>query len=434
PGALQRANGGYLIIPARECLLNPYAWDGLKRALKDRAARVEDIGAQLGVISTVTLEPEPVPLDVKVILIGSPLLYYLLNANDEDFQKLFKVKAEFTTQMDRTPEAERAYALFVRTIARQDQLLPFGRDAVAGLVEYGSRLAEDQDKLSTRFGEIADLLREAAYRAAHHSGSIVTGQDIEAAIEARRFRQNLTEERLQEAIAKHTLLIETTGAAIGRINGLSVSSLSDYSFGHPTCITATVGPGRGGVLSIEREVELSGPIHGKGVLILSGYLAAKYKAASPLSLSADLVFEQSYGMVEGDSASLAELYALLSAIAEVPLRQDIAVTGSLNQYGRIQPIGGATEKIEGFFDVCRTRGLNGQQGVLIPIGNRRHLMLRPDVVEAVRAGQFHIWVAEDVDDGLPLLAGLEAGELTGHAVYPPGSLHRAVADQLSKYA
>jgi lon-related putative ATP-dependent protease len=433
PGALHKANGGYLIIPVRECLLSPFAWEGLKRALKDRAIRIEELGAQVSLVSTVTLDPQPVPLDVKVILIGHPIIYYLLNAYDEDFQKLFKVKADFTTQMDRTPEAERSYALFVSTITHQDKSLPFDLGAVARVVEYGSRLAGDQDKLSTRFGEIADLIREAAQRAAQNTHTTVTADDVQITEEARRFRVDLIQERLQEAIAKGTLLIETTGSVVGRVNGLSVLDSGDYAFGHPTRITATVGPGRKGVISIEREVELSGPIHGKGVMILSGYLLQKYGQARSLNLSASLVFEQSYGMVEGDSASLAELFALISALAEIPLRQDIAMTGSVNQHGQVQPIGGATEKIEGFFDVCKEKGLTGQQGVLIPASNRRHLMLRNDVVDAVRAGQFHIWTAETVDEGLALLTGREPGELNKQGVYPKDTVHRAVADRLAKY-
>lgn len=423
PGALHRANGGYLIIPARECLLNPFAWDGLKRALKDGVIRLEEIGAQYGLVSTVTLEPATVPLNVKVILIGSPLLYYLLNAYDEDFQKLFKVKAEFTTQMDRTPEAEHAYALFVNTIARTDRSRPFDRSAVARVVEYGSRLAGDQAKLSTRFGEITDLIREAAQRAAVDQ-PVVTACDVRRAEDARRFRQNLLQERLQEAIHQNTILIETTGEAVGQVNGLAVLDMGDYAFGQPSRITATVGPGRGGVISIEREVELSGPIHGKGVLILSGYLLKQYAQRRPLTLNASLVFEQSYGLIEGDSASLAELLALISALADTPLRQDIAVTGSVNQHGQVQPIGGATEKIEGFFEVCRARGLTGTQGVLIPVGNQRHLMLRDEVVEALQAGQFQLWAAATVDEALALFTGRE----------PVGTVHRAVADRLAKYA
>ncbi len=432
-GALHRARGGYLILPARECLLNPYAWEGLKRALKDRLIRLEELGSQLSPLSTVTLEPAPAPLEVKVILIGSPLLYYQLYAYDEDFQKLFKVKAEFTTRMDRTPENEQAYAEFVATITQLDHSLPFDRAAVARMVELGSRLASDQEKLSTRFGEIADLIREAAHHASQEQQSIVTGHHVRAAEAARRHRQNLLEEQLQEAIQHGLLLIETEGSAVGQVNGLSVVSLGDYAFGHPSRITATVGPGQRGVVSLEREVEQSGPIHGKGVLILSGYLARTYGQNHPLSLAASLVFEQSYSQVEGDSASLAELYALLSALAQVPLRQDIAVTGSINQHGQVQAVGGVDEKIEGFFDICQARGLTGGQGVLIPEASQRSLMLRDEVVDAVRTGQFHIWAIRSVDEGLPLLTGMPAGELKA-GQYRPGSLHRAVADRLAGYA
>jgi lon-related putative ATP-dependent protease len=434
PGALHRANGGYLIVPARECLLNGFAWDGLKRALKDGVLRIEELGTQLSLISTVTLDPEPVPLDVKVVLIGSPALYYLLNSYDEDFQKLFKVKADFTTQMPREPESERAYARFVNSIAQQGKTLPFDSSAVARIIEYGSRAVDDQDHLSTRFGDIADLVREAAHLAGRNSHVAVTATDVRAAEEARRFRQNLMEERLHEALLQGTLLVETSGAVAGRINGLSVLSLGDYSFGHPARLTATVAPGRRGVVSIEREVELSGPIHGKGVLILSGYLLRKYGQAGPLSVSASLVFEQSYSLVEGDSASLAELCVLLSAVADAPLRQDIAVTGSVNQHGQVQPVGGVIQKIEGFFDLCRARGLTGSQGVLIPASNRYHLMLRDDVVEAVSNGLFHVWVASEVDEALQLLTGLPAGVPDTAGVYPEGNLHRAVADRLAKYA
>ncbi len=433
PGALHRANGGYLIIPARECLLNPYAWEGLKRALKDRVARIEELGTQLSLLSTITLEPEPVPLDLKVVLIGSPVIYYLLYAYDEDFQKLFKVKADFTTEMDRTADAEQAYALFVSTIAAQEGGRAFDRGAVARVVEYGSRCAGDQAKLTTRFGEIADLLREAAHRAGQRGDGSVTAADVRAAEAARRFRGNLAEAHLQEAMTRGTILIETTGAAVGRVNGLAVLGLADYAFGHPARITATVGPGQRGVVSIEREVALSGPIHGKGVLILSGYLLAQYGAAAPLSLTASLVFEQSYGLVEGDSASLAELCALLSALAGRPLRQDVAVTGSVNQYGQVQAVGGVTEKVEGFFEACLKRGLTGAQGVLIPAGNQPHLMLRDEVVAAARGGQFHLWAVATVDEALRLMTGQPAGEHNQRGAYPRGSLHRAVAERLAAF-
>jgi len=423
PGALHRANGGYLIIPARECLLNPFAWEGLKRALKDRALQIEELGAQLSMVSTVTLNPQPVPLDVKVVLIGSPSIYYLLQAYDEDFQKLFKVKADFTTRMRRDTESEQAYALFVNHITQQDNSLPFDRAAVARVIEYGSRAAEDQDFLTTRFGDIADLIREATHHASLNAHQTITVADVRAAEEARRYRQNLVEERLQESLVDGTVLLETSGAAVGRINGLSVLSLGDYSFGHPVRLTATVGPGRRGVVSIEREVEMSGPIHGKGVLILSGYLTRAYGQSGPISLSASLVFEQSYGMVEGDSASLAELCVLLSVVSGVPLRQDVAVTGSVNQHGQVQPVGGVTEKIEGFFDLCRAKGFTGTQGVFVPASNRRHLMLRDDVVEAVSNGQFHVWHGEQVEDVLELLTG-----------QPADKVHTAVAERFAQYA
>lgn len=433
-GALHRANGGYLIIPARECLMNPFAWEGLKRALKDRAVTIEELGAQLAMVSTVTLDPQPAPLDVKVVLIGSPALYYQLYAYDEDFQKLFKVKADFTTKMRREAESEKAYARFVSTITQVDKSMPFDRGAVARVIEYGSRAAADQEQLSTQFGDIADLIRESAQLASQNSHPAVTAADVRAAEEARRYRQNLLQERLQESLLDGTVLLDTSGAAVGRINGLSVLDMGDYSFGHPVRLTATVGPGRRGVVSIEREVEMSGPIHGKGVLILGGYATRKYGHTGPLSLSASLVFEQSYSMVEGDSASLAELCVLLSAVAGAPLRQDIAVTGSVNQHGQVQPVGGVTEKIEGFFDLCRAQGLTGTQGVLIPAANRRHLMLRDEVVEAVAQGRFRIWLAAEVDEALELLTGMPAGIADAAGVYPEGTLHAAVSARLAEYA
>ena len=423
PGALHRANGGYLIVPARECLLNPFAWEGLKRALKDRSLQIEELGAQLSMLSSVTLDPQPIPLDVKVVLIGSPAIYYTLHAYDEDFQGLFKVKADFTTRMRRDHQSERAYALFVNHITQQDNSLPFDRTAVARIIEYGSRAADDQDQLSTQFGEIADLIREATHHAGQNAHQAITAADVRAAEEARRYRRNLVEERLQESLVDGTMLLEASGTAVGRINGLSVLDMGDYAFGHPVRLTASVGPGRRGVVSIEREVEMSGPIHGKGVMILAGYATRKYGQAGPLSLTASLVFEQQYGMIEGDSASLAELCVLLSAAAGAPLRQDVAVTGSVNQHGQVQPVGGVTEKIEGFFDFCRAKGFTGTQGVFIPASNRRHLMLRDDVVEAVANGQFHVWLGEEVDDALQLLSAM-----------PADDLHRAVAGRMAEYA
>ncbi len=434
PGALHRANGGYLVLNARDVLINPYAWEVLKRALKSRELRPESLGEQLGLISTVSLEPEPIPLNVKVVLIGSPLLYYLLHFYDEDFQELFKVQADFGPHMDRTPEAEREYALFVRTICKEEGLRPFDRSAVARIVEYGSRLVGDQQKLSTRFGPIADLIREANYHAQRNGHEVVTGDDVIAAIEASIFRRNRIEERIREMIAEGTLLVNTDGEAVGQVNGLSVLQLGDYAFGKPTRVSARTFVGRGAIVDIEREVELGGPIHSKGVLILSGYLGGQYATEAPLSLSASLVFEQSYEEVEGDSASSAELYALLSSLSGIPLRQDLAVTGSIDQHGNIQPVGGVTEKVEGFFDVCRVKGLTGRQGVIIPARNVRHLMLRDDVVEAIREGKFHIYPVETVDEGLELLTGLPAGERGPDGTFPEGTVHRAVMDRLAEWA
>jgi len=434
PGALHRANGGYLIIPARDVLINPFAWDALKRAIKDRCIRMEELGAQLSLVSTVTLEPEPIPLDVKIVLIGNPLLYYLLYAYDEDFQKLFKVKADFATMLDRTPENVMQYALFVAAICRQEGLRPFEREAIAAVVEHGARLAGDQEKLSARFGEIADLLHEADFWAGRNGNGHVTAADVRRAIQEKRHRSNLVEERLQEVIAQGTLMIDVTGEAIGRANGLSVVELGDYAFAYPGRVTAVVAAGRAGVVDIEREVKLGGPIHSKGVLILTAYLGHKYGQEQPLSLTASLVFEQSYGMVEGDSASATETFALLSALSGFPLKQSIAVTGSISQHGQIQPVGGVNEKIEGFFDACKARGLTGEQGVIIPAGNVRHLMLREDVVEAVRAGQFHIWPIRTVDEGLELLTGRPAGERGPDGAYPEGTVNRAVVERLRAIA
>lgn len=450
PGALHRANGGYLILPVREVLINYLSWEALKRSLKDRCVRIEELGAQLSLVSTVTLEPETIPLDVKIVLIGNPLLYYLLHAYDEDFQKLFKVKADFAATMDRTPETELEYALFVHTISQEHGLRPFDRTAIARLIEHSSRMVEHQNKLTTRFGEVADLLQEASYwadrRSNHHappsededagsdSKAIVTAVDIEQAINEKVLRNNLIEERIQEVIAEGTLRIDTSQAVIGQVNGLSIISLGDYMFGRPSRVTASTFIGKAGVVDIEREVELSGPIHSKGVLILASYLGHKYAQGQPLALSASLVFEQSYSGVEGDSASSAELYALLSSLSDFAIKQGIAVTGAVDQHGQIQPIGGVNQKIEGFFDVCGAKGLTGEQGVIIPRSNVRHLMLRKDVIDAVEDGQFHVWAVDSIDNGIALLTGAEAGELGEDGVYPEGTINRAVADRLAAMA
>ncbi len=442
PGALHRANGGYLVLRVRDVLINYLAWDALKRSLKDRHIRIEELGAQLSLISTVTLEPETIPIDVKIVLIGNPLLYYLLHLYDEDFEKLFKVKADFATLMDRNSETEHQYALFVRTICQDHGLQPFDRSAVARVIEHSARMVEHQDKLSTRFGEIADLLQEASFWATRRwadependTQKSVAAADVERAVREKVFRSNLIEERIQEVIAEGTLRVDTTGQVPGQVNGLSVIGMGGYLFGRPNRVTASTFVGKAGVVNIEREVEMSGPIHSKGVLILSSYLGRKYAQNAPLSLSASLVFEQSYSGVEGDSASSTELYALLSSLSGYPIKQGIAVTGSVDQHGQVQSIGGVNQKIEGFFDICKARGLTGDQGVIIPSGNARHLMLRQDVIDAVAEGNFHIWAVDTVDQGIALLTGQEAGELGEDGLYPEGTVNRKVADRLTEMA
>ena len=432
-GAFHKANGGYLVMEARDVLTNPFSWDAVKRVLKDGRIEIEEMGAQFRAFNTTTLEPEPIPANVKVVLIGEPWIYYLLFEYDEEFKRLFKVKADFGADMDRTPEAVRDYALFVANHVRENQLRPFDAGAVARIVEYGSRLAEDQKKLSTRFSEIADMVAEASHWAAQAGHQTVTADDVQKAIDEKKYRSNRVEERIREMIDRGVIMVDTEGAVVGQVNGLSVMMLGDYEFGRPSRITARTYVGRGNVVAIDREAELSGPIHNKGVMILAGYLGGRFAQDLPLSLSASLTFEQSYEGVEGDSASSAELYALLSSLAGVPIRQNLAVTGSVNQRGEIQPIGGATAKIEGFFDVCRTKGLTGDQGVLIPAQNVDHLNLRHDVVDAVREGKFHIYAIRTVDEGIELLTGIPAGEKVDGR-FPEGTVNYRVAKRLEELA
>ncbi|MCL4249031.1 MAG: Lon protease family protein [Anaerolineae bacterium] len=434
PGALHRANGGYLIIPARDVLSQPFAWEGLKRALRSGSLRIVEPGRDFSLVSTTTLEPEPIPLSVRVVLIGTPLVYYLLSLYDEDFEKLFKIKAEFTTQMPRDSGAEAEYAWFVKSVADQNHLPPFDRGAVARIIEQGARLAGDQQRLSTRLGRINNLILEAAYWAGVEQQTVVSAAAVDRAVEESIFRNNLAEERMLEMLEQGLHMVDVTGSAPGQINALSVAMLGDYAFGHPTRVTASARPGRGGIVDIERQSEMGGHIHTKGVLIIEGYLGAQFGRDRVLALSASLAFEQSYEGVDGDSASAAELIALLSAIAEVPIRQDIAITGSINQHGQIQPIGGVNEKIEGFFSACKTKGLTGTQGVLIPASNARHLMLRREVVAAVAAGQFHIWTFATIDDAIRLLCQQEPGEETEEGKYSEGTFSHAVAQNLDKYA
>ncbi|MEM2130581.1 MAG: ATP-binding protein, partial [Candidatus Bathyarchaeia archaeon] len=378
-GSLHAANGGYLVLPAEETLGNMFTWDSLKRALMNREIMIEEAGERLGFITTKGLKPEPIPLNVKVILIGSPLVYELLVRYDPQFKELFKVKADFDTVMDRTEENMRKYAAFICTFCKKEKLKHLDASAVSKIIAYGSRLAEDQAKLSTRFAEVADIIREANFYAVQEGSNYITASHVKKAIEEKIYRSNLIQEKIKEMIKRGVLLIDTEGSVVGQVNGLSVTGFGDFSFGMPSRLTASIGIGREGVVDIEREAKLGGPIHTKGVLILSGYLSNKYAQDKPLTLSARLVFEQSYSGVEGDSASSAELYALLSALSGIPIKQSIAVTGSVNQKGEVQAIGGVNEKIEGFYEVCKAKGLTGEQGVMIPESNVQNLMLKEEI-------------------------------------------------------
>jgi lon-related putative ATP-dependent protease len=433
-GALHRANGGFLVLHALDLLEKPYAYDALKRALLAREIRIEYPSEEPSLLPTVTLLPEPIPLDVKVVLIGSPELQRMLYEADEEFRKLFKVKVDFAPEMAWDDAAVASYVGFVSRCVRNGNLLHFDRSAVARVVEYGARLREHQGKLSTQLREIADLVTEASYWAGRAGHDPVRAEDVELAIRKKRYRSNYLEDHVQELIAEGTLVVASAGSAVGQVNGLSVIDLGDHAFGRPSRITATVALGRGTVRSIEREVAMSGPIHDKGVLTLAGYLAHRYAQDWPLALGATITFEQSYDEIEGDSASSAELYALLSALAGVPIDQGVAVTGAVDQWGAVQAIGGVSEKIEGFFKVCSARGLTGTQGVIVPRANVPHLMLDEEVIAAVAAGRFHVWAVGSVDEGIELLTGRPAGTRGADGLYPEGSIHRLAEDRLKRFA
>lgn len=432
-GSLHKANGGFLVMDARKLLMNPFAWEDLKRALKAREVRIESPGQSVGLLSTFSLEPEPIALDLKVVLIGDPMLYYQLSHHDPEFSELFKVAADFDWRMDRSPQAVMELARSVATLTRKESLLPLDQGAMACVVEQASRLVEDAEKLSTHMASLADLVREADHWAVQDKVEIITAAHVQRAIEASIRRQDRVRDNVQEEIRRGIIHIATSGAETGQINALAVLELGNFAFGHPVRITARIHAGKGDVIDIEREIDLGGPLHGKGVLILSGFLAARFGETEPLSVSASLVFEQSYGGVDGDSASSAELYVLLSALSGLPLRQDLAVTGSVDQFGRIQAIGGVNEKIEGFFDLCAARGLSGTQGVLIPLSNVAHLMLRADVVEACRQGRFAIYPIEHVDQGIELLTGVPAGVVDNNQRYPVGTVNRKVQARLAAF-
>jgi lon-related putative ATP-dependent protease len=433
-GALHRANGGYLIVDARRLLLQPWAWDELKRALRSKLVRIESLGQALSLAATASLEPEPIPLDVKIVLVGERQLYYLLSALDPEFAELFKVAADFEEEIDRSSDGELLYARLLGTFARREGLRTLDRTAVARAVENASRRAADSEKLQVHAETVADLLREADHVAAEAGSAVVTAAHVQATLDAQVRRASRIRERVQEDIRRGTVLVDTHGEAVGQVNGLSVLHLGGYTFGRPSRITARVRLGSGSVVDIEKEVALGGPIHSKGVLILAGFLGQRFASERPLSLSASLVFEQSYSGVEGDSASCAELVALLSALAEASVKQGRAITGSVNQHGQVQAIGGVNEKVEGFFDVCRASGLTGDEGVVIPAANVKHLMLRADVVEAAEKGLFHVWPVETVDQAVELLTGLSAGERDAEGRFPEGTVNRRADDRLAAFA
>lgn len=433
-GALHQANGGYLILDARRLILQPFAWETLKRELRSREIRIESLSQMMSLSSTVSLKPEPIPLDVKVILVGDAMLYYLLSQHDPDFRELFKVPVDFD---DRIPVTDDAIAHFVRLIAthaRNKNLLPLDPGAVARVLQRMTRLAGDAERLSNHVRSLVDLLSEADHWASIRGSKIIGADDVEKAVAAHIHRSDRIRERTQEQFERGTIMLDTAGSRVGQINGLSVLQLGDFAFGRPSRITARVRLGGGRVVDIEREVKLGGALHSKGVLILSNFLAARYTRDQPLSLTASLVFEQSYGAIDGDSASSTELYALLSALAETPIKQSLAVTGSVNQFGEVQAIGGVNEKIEGFFDLCRQRGLSGDQGVLIPAANTKHLMLREDVVEAAERGEFHVFPVGTIDEGIELMTGVSAGKAGADGVYPSDSVNGRVQARLQAFS
>jgi lon-related putative ATP-dependent protease len=434
PGALHRANGGYLLLDVHKLLLQPFAWEGLKRALQARTIRIETPGQMMSQVTAVTLDPAAIPLNVKVALVGDHMLYYLLSGSDPEFDELFKVVADFEDEMPRTPEGEAIYARLVAALAKEADLHPVDAPGVARVMEESARMAEDAQRLSMHVDAISDLLQEADYWASQDGATRIGLPHIEQAIEAQRYRSGRIPEQMQARILEETIHIDTTGDVVGQVNGLAVLGLGKIRFGKPSRITARVRMGRGEVVDIEREVALSGSLHSKGVLILSSYLSSRYATEYPLSLHANLVFEQSYGGVDGDSASSTELYALLSALAQVPIHQGLAVTGSVDQFGNVQAIGGVNEKIEGFFEICQKRGLTGRQGVLIPQSNVRNLMLRQNVVEAVAAGQFAIYPIQTIDQGIEVLTGVAAGMADEDGIYPEGSINRRVQERLRAFA
>jgi lon-related putative ATP-dependent protease len=433
-GSLHQANGGYIVLPVNDLIRNPLAWDSLKRALTNDVIEIEDVSEKLSFATTKSLKPQPVPLGIKVILVGRPDIYQALLAYDEHFIELFKVKADFDTQMPRNEENTLNYSRFVSHLCETEDLRHLDSKALARIVEHGSRLADDQEKLSTRFGEISDVVREANYYAQLDNSETIQVEQVRKAIDEHFYRSSLYQGRIIEMIERGVIKIDITGEQVGQVNGLSVLEMGDVMFGQPNRITASIGLGRAGVVDIEREAELGGPTHTKGVLILGGFLAERFSQDKPLSLSARLVFEQSYSGVDGDSASSTELYAILSALSGMPIKQGIAVTGSVNQKGKVQAIGGVNQKIEGYFQVCKAIGLSGDQGVLIPESNLPNLMLKEEVLEAARSGKFHIWPVGTIEDGIEVLTDVPAGKLESDGSFTQGTVFFKVNQRLQQMA
>lgn len=439
-GSIQKANGGYLIIPVEDLLRNLFSYDGLKRDIRDKKMYIEEPEERYGFLSVKSLKPQPIPLSAKVILIGDPYVYQLMFSLDQDFRELFKIKAEFDISMPRNEEKISQYAAFVCGLCEKEKLKHLNGGALAKLVEYSSRIVEDQIKLSTQFSRVADVIREANYYASQDNSEFINAEHVKKSIEEKIYRSKLVQEKIQEMIARGFFLIDTHQHKVGQVNGLSVMGIGDFAFGIPSRVTASIGLGREGVVDIEREAKMGGPIHTKGVLILSGYINDKYARDKPLSLSARLVFEQNYSGVEGDSASSTELYSILSALSGIPIKQNIAVTGSVNQKGEVQAIGGVNEKIEGFFEVCKFRGLNGEQGVMIPESNVQNLMLKEEVLDAVKAGQFNIFSVKTIDEGIEVLTGARAGQRQLDGIYEKDTINylvdqalQVMADKLKEY-
>ncbi len=433
-GSLHLANGGFLVVRIEDILTNFQSWEGLKRTIRDGKLVIEEIGERLGFVATKSMRPEPIPLDIKVVVIGEPIFYYFLLRLDPEFKELFKIKADFDSRMDKTASSLKDYAAVICRLCEEEGLKHLSRGALAKIIEHSSRLSGDQEKLSTLFADIADIIREASFWAGEGKARLIAAEHVEKALEQKVYRSDLIQQRINEMIANGMIMIDTEREEVGQVNGLAVIDLGDFAFGRPSRITASVGVGREGLIDIEREAKLGGRLHTKGVMILHGYVTEKFVQDMPLSLSARLVFEQSYEEVEGDSASSTELYALLSRLADVPIKQGIAVTGSVNQKGDVQAIGGLNEKVEGFFEVCRAKGLNGQQGVLIPASNIRSLMLKEEVVAAVKEGKFHIYPVSTIDEGLEVLTGLKAGKRRKGGNFQPGSINDRVQKRLVSLA